>query len=268
MVSDLFLVQDQNEYINFNCDGCVTDAVWSNMHFLHTIEENESEELLQELEGGGRKESDEPSRHGIRKSRHETDSESYKATMAYTEKEPVSHEKRGDSNPSTGLASVAAKDQRQPHDEPSTSLGSSRLRNSRRSSSSTHTVSKRGSSAATSPNRRNSSTPQSLRRMSSSTPGSTRRRSSSARSSPSSSAPRVSFFPTTGPNMRAGERLLRTSQKTTSTKRTGGKAPSCRRRRRRRTHPAPEHDDLPAPRWLIDLMFDIEEASKHKLTVE
>ncbi|XP_017328151.1 serine/arginine repetitive matrix protein 2 [Ictalurus punctatus] len=240
------------------------------MHFLHTIEENdESEELLQEPEGGGQKESDEPSKHGIRKSRHETDSESYEATMAYSEKEPVSHGRRADGDPSTGLPSVAVKDRRKPHDEPSKSLSPSRRRNSRRSSSSTHTMSeRRSSSAARSPNRRISSTLQSFRRMSSSTPGSTWRRSSSAWSSPSSSARREVLRSRSPARMSGPVVGKRDAQKTTSTKRTGEKAPSCARRRRRRTHPAPAHDDLPAPQWLIDLMFDIEEASKHELTVE
>ncbi|XP_053089449.1 uncharacterized protein LOC128318139 isoform X1 [Pangasianodon hypophthalmus] len=244
------------------------------MYFLHTIEEDdESEALLQEPQLN-QKESDEPSPHGIRKSRHETDSESYKAAVAYSGKEPVSQEKRSDPNSSTGLAPVALKELRKPHDEPNKRLSSSTPRSFRRSSSSTQTWSRRRiSSAARSPIRRNSSTPWSSRTMNSSTPGSAQRRTSFAQSSPSSSAPHEvsgsrSAWRMSGPVEGKGD----APKKMTSSKRTG-KAPSRAPRRdslRRsyRTRPAPEHDDLPAPQWVINLMFDIEEATRHELTVE
>lgn len=95
---------------------------------------------------------------GIRTSRHETDSEAYKADMAYSEKVTISKGLRRTSN------------------ELNKRLSSSTARNSRRSSSSPQTRSKRGSSSASeSPNRRKTSTPQS-----SSVPASSQRRTSSA----------------------------------------------------------------------------------------
>ncbi|KAK2860117.1 hypothetical protein Q7C36_004283 [Tachysurus vachellii] len=209
------------------------------MYFLHTIEEDEEPE---ESDGGGRMEADEPLLHGIRTSRHETDSEAYKADMAYSEKVTIS------------------KRLRRPSNELNKRLSPSTARNSRRSSSSPQTRSKRGSSSAFgSPNRRKTSTPQSSKGTSSSVPGSSQRRTSSA--------PHDVLRDTSAGPRRVGNR---DGQTITSAKRTGEKEPSTssRQRRRQRTHPTPEHDNLPAPQWVIDLMLDIEEATKHKLTVE
>lgn len=127
---------------------------------------------------------------GIRKLRHEFDSESYEAMMAYSEKDQVSQDKHGDRDSSTSLPLVALKEPRKPHDEPNKILSSSTPRNSRRSSSSTQK--RRTSSTARSLHRRNSSTPWSSRRMNISTPGSSQRRTSSAQSSPSSAPDEVS----------------------------------------------------------------------------
>ncbi|XP_060731154.1 uncharacterized protein LOC132849008 isoform X1 [Tachysurus vachellii] len=179
---------------------------------------------------------------GIRTSRHETDSEAYKADMAYSEKVTIS------------------KRLRRPSNELNKRLSPSTARNSRRSSSSPQTRSKRGSSSAFgSPNRRKTSTPQSSKGTSSSVPGSSQRRTSSA--------PHDVLRDTSAGPRRVGNR---DGQTITSAKRTGEKEPSTssRQRRRQRTHPTPEHDNLPAPQWVIDLMLDIEEATKHKLTVE
>ncbi|KAG7330564.1 hypothetical protein KOW79_006786 [Hemibagrus wyckioides] len=183
------------------------------MYFLHTIEEGEESEELQETAGEGQNEAE-----GIRKSRHETDSEAYKAALAYSEKEPISQDKR---KSSSGLSPVAAKELRRPSDEANKRLSASPARNSRRSSSSTQTRSKR----------MNTSTPWSSRGMSSPAPRRSHRRSSSA--PPSSSAPRNAS------RRRSAGRLSR-----------------------------PGVDDLPAPQWVINLMLDIEEATRHELTVE
>ncbi|GAA6091066.1 uncharacterized protein LOC113662307 isoform X5 [Tachysurus ichikawai] len=207
------------------------------MYFLHTIEEDEEPEELQESDGGGQMEADKPLLHGIRTSRHETDSEAYKADMAYSEKVTISKGLRRTSN------------------ELNKRLSSSTARNSRRSSSSPQTRSKRGSSSASeSPNRRKTSTPQS-----SSVPASSQRRTSSA--------PHDVLRDTSAGPRRVGKR---DGQTITSVKRTVEKEPSTssRQRRRQHTHPTPEHDNLPAPQWVIDLMLDIEEATSHKLTVE
>lgn len=126
---------------------------------------------------------------GFRKSRQETDWESYKATLAYSEQEPVSQEKHGDHNSSTGLAPGALKETRKPQDE----------RNTTRSSSTPISSQRRCSSGARNQIGRNSSTPWRWRRTSSSTPGSSRKRTTSAWGSLSSSTPRdVSRSPSAG----------------------------------------------------------------------
>ncbi|KAI5104697.1 adenylate cyclase type 1 [Silurus meridionalis] len=227
----------------------------SNMYFLHTIEEDdESEELLQEPVGGGQKVSEEPSPQGVIKSKRGTVSESNKATA--TEQEPVSQENPNILNSSPGLA----KQLRKPPDEPNKTLSTSRPRLYKRISFSTP--------AGERPTGMNSSTPQRLERRSSSAPGRSEKRTSSALSSPSNSliSPHEGSRSPPGPVVEKSD-----TRKTTSSKRTGKKVTEPRydlKRQKRRKQRTPEPGELPAPRWLIDLMFDIEEATRHELTVE
>ncbi|KAM9500932.1 uncharacterized protein Hap1MRO34_006901 [Clarias gariepinus] len=241
------------------------------MFYLSTIQEDdESETLLQEPgvgEGGGQKEPDEPSPHDIRTSRHDTDSHKYTSSLSHFENDSILQDKDGDRNFSIAPAPVALKElHTKSHDEPNNRLSPSTPRKTRRSSSSTQM--RRNSSTSRSPNKRKSTpTPQSFRRTNSSTPS--QRRTSSDQSTPLSVPHKASRRRYAG---RSSEPVVGKSDApmTTSSKRTAPSTAAQRHSARRRQHTqvTPEHNDLPAPQWVINLMFDIEEATRHELNVE